>query len=372
MELKIARDEILPLVSKTLGIVEKKTTMPILSNLYLEATNSGEVVVNATDLEVGISDKCSGEVVKQGSITIRAKNFYDVLKSLPDEPIVISSDTGDWIHIECGKIEFNLVGLPVDDFPKFPEISTIDYIQLPPADLSAMFRKVYFAVSTDETRYNLNGVYIRIIDGKLVMVSTDGHRLCKIENDIEIKDIPEYLDKGIILPRKGILELNKIIEEYKGDSIKFSVYENNAFFIIDQLIFVMRIIDGDFPDFHKVLPESFSCKAVIDRDVLAQSLKRISVLSYDNAWGLRLVFRGDELEIQSNNPDLGEAKEIVSLGSYEGDELTIGFNSKYLLEAINAMDNGDIDLTFTDDLKPGLFKNSGEDNYLCVIMPMRI
>lgn len=235
-----------------------------------------------------------------------------------------------------------------------------------------MIEKVYFAVSNDETRYSLNGVFFKIIDSTLLLVSTDGHRLCKVQREIELsKEVSDAFGSGMILPRKGIMELKKLLETDDSD-LSIGLHESNCFVVLGDLIFAMRLIDGEFPDYKKVIPSSFTKKAVVQRNELLDSLKRVSILSYDRAWGLKMDLDDKELVISSSNPNIGEARDVVPVKSYEGDSFTIGFNARYLIDGLQAMSDGDIVLEFNDELLPGLMKHLDDDEYLCVVMPMRI
>jgi len=370
MELGIAREDLLKAVGRTLGIVEKKSTMPILSNVLLEAGEDGVVRVTATDLEVGISDSCEAEVSKAGSVTISAKSLYDVLRNLPPDPVKIVREDGDWVQLSCGAVRFRLVGLPVEDYPAFPALDEVKFIKLEGPQLSAMLDKVHFAISTDETRYSLNGVFIRVVDGHLLMVATDGHRLCKVEQSVDIK-AKSGLDRGLILPRKGILELRKLLED-ADVQVEMGIRESNCFFRIDDLVLAMRLIDGEFPDYAQVVPASFSKEAWVDRRQLVDSLKRVSVLSYDKAWGLRLEVGKKELVISSSNPNVGEARDVIPVSKYSGDPLAIGFNARYLIDGLAVLPDGEIYLQFNDELLPGVVRHTDDESYLCVVMPMRI
>ena len=372
MHFTISKENFLKGLSKLQGIVEKRNTIPILSNVLLEAKEN-EVRFLATDLEVGMETSYEAVVKEKGKITVSAKKIYEIVKELPDYEISFKAKENSWIEIKCNKSIFNIVGLSPEEFPYFPEIKGNSYIEINPEILKEMIDKTFLSVSNDETKYNLNGIYIKELNhndaSKLRFVSTDGHRLSLIQKNINSQDIQE-LQKGVIIPRKGILELKKIIDE-SSNPLKLSFVDNNAVIRHEKTVILMRLVDGEFPDYDRVIPKENNLNLEINANQFFHALKRISILSSEKSKGVKLSFKENSLEISSSNPDFGDAKEDLDI-SYEGPEMSIGFNARYLLDILSCYSEPKIKMIIKDNLSPGLFTPIDNMDYLAVVMPMRL
>jgi DNA polymerase-3 subunit beta len=321
MELKIGVPELTRALARAQGIVEKKSTMPILSHVLLEARTGGELAVSATDLDVSVSGVHTAEVTKEGGLAVSARHLFDIVKSLSSEKTVSLKRTpNNHLEVKAGQAEFRLVGLPAEDFPALPRFEKIPFITVDPDTILDLVEKTAFAASSDETRYNLNGVYFEPVAGSMRLVATDGHRLAMadaaIEGDFKLK-------KGVILPRKGINELRKLLSEaLEGAEEKpkgeLGFADNSAVFRRKGVLLVMRLIEGSFPDYRQVIPKAGEKVASVGRERLLQTLRRVSLLSSEKSNAVKLELGKGNLRIAAQNPDLGEAREDLPV-EYDGD-----------------------------------------------------
>jgi len=374
MQFTISKDVLLKGLGRVQGIVERKTTLPILSNVLIEAAE-GELHLTATDLEVGMKSSYAAEVKSAGRVTVAAKKLYEIIKELPDGEVSIRAKENSWIEIRCGKAIFNIVGLSADEFPFFPQLGREQFLELQALELREMIDKTLFAVSTDESKYNLNGIYFRELedeDGRTVLrlVATDGHRLALIQRPLAGGAATEELRRGVIFPRKGIIELKKMTEEGPG-TILLGFLDNNAMVRKDQTTVVMRLVDGDFPDYSRVIPKSNEFTASLAADPFLHGLRRMAILSSERSKGVKLQLRKSLLEISSSNPELGDAREELEV-DYDGPEIAIGFNARYLIDILNAQNETKINLHLKDNLSPGLLRPDLDPDFLAVVMPMRL
>ena len=368
MQINIQKDVFLNALFKIQGIVDKKHTIPILSNVYIEALDN-KIILSATDLEIGLKSENECEVIEKGKITVSAKKLFEIIKELPDDLIKLKLNNNYWIEISCDKSIFNLVGLPPEDFPKFPEIKD-NFIEFKSDLLEEMIESTIFSVSNDETKYNLTGIYIvKEVDNNLIFVSTDGHRLSLIRNKM-IDDLSNYFDNGFILPKKGIIELKKLIDS-GSNLIKIGVNDNIFSYKSNNSTFIMRMIDGEFPDYKRVIPEKTNNYSIIESKKFINVLKRISVLSSEKSKGVKIVLTNNKLVVSSSNPDYGDAKEEMDI-VYNGSDIVIGFNAKYILDILNVIKSDKIYFYIKDNISPGMIMPHDNDNFLSVIMPMRL
>lgn len=372
MEFRIDKDVFLKALQRIQGIVEKRNTMPILSNVLIEA-GTDKIELTATDLEVGMKSSYPAKVAKEGKITISAKKIYEIIKELPDMEIHVVTKENDWVEIHCGKSHFNIVGLSPTEFPYFPKINDDNFIRLTSSILNGMIEKTIFAICHDETKYNLNGIFIKMHEEEerkvLKMVATDGHRLAITEHEVSAEKTPE-LAKGVIFPKKGIYELKKMTEEGETEII-LGFMDNSAVIRKGDTTVVMRLVEGDFPDYTRVVPEHNDKQIIINREDFLHSLKRMAILSSEKYKGIKLDVTSGMIEISSSNPEVGEAREEVEI-SYTGDNVTIRFNAKYLIEVLLVLDEKEVELRIKDDLSPAVMKPLDMNGFLSVIMPMRL
>ncbi|MCL2761173.1 MAG: DNA polymerase III subunit beta [Desulfuromonadales bacterium] len=373
MEFIIEKENFAKALQKIQGIVEKHNTMPILSNVLLEA-DEGSLTVIATDLEVGMKSTYNVDVVEKGKITVGAKKLYEIIRELPDENINFSTKDNDWIEIICGKAKFKIVGLSSEEFPSFPKIDSNSTINLSSLKLSKMLEQTAYAICNDETKYNLNGIFCKIGEESdiksLKMVATDGHRLCVAEQEIETANTNSSLNKGIIFPRKGILELKKLSDEEEGD-ITLGFMDNNAALIKGNTTIVMRLIDGEFPDYTKVIPKENDKSLLLKRERFLHSLKRMAILSSEKFKGIRFDIDSNLLTISSSNPDLGEASEEIEI-EYSGESVVARFNARYLIDVLNVIPDENVTIELKNEVSPAILKPASETGFISVIMPMRL
>jgi DNA polymerase-3 subunit beta len=376
MELQIGRDEFSRALYRAQGIVEKKSTMPILASVLLEALEGDKLRVSAFDLEIGVQTLHPAEIRKTGSVALKHKELYDIVRSLPEQNLTLKREQNNRVKITCGAAEFNIVGQPAEDYPPFPRAEKVPMVKIEPTALSEMIEKTQFAISADETRHNLNGVYFEASDDKILrMVATDGHRLAMVQR--QLVDL-FLLKRGVIVPRKGLLELRRLLDEEGGDA-ELGFTETSGVFRRGEVTMVMRLIDGTFPDYQQVIPKEADRTVTVDRLRLLDTLKRMSLLSSDRSTNaVKLEMSQDSMRVTSQNPDLGDAKEEISV-TYGGQPMSIGFNARYLMDVLQVTDADQVNVELCDELSPGVLKPTpaagdaqGGARYTAVIMPMRI
>ena len=375
MELKIGSQDLARALGRSQGIVERKSTMPILSHVLLEAKKSNELQISATDLDLSVSSTHACEVGKEGALAVSAKHLYEIVRALPEQTVTLKRAGNNYLEIKSGPSEFRIVGLQAEDFPALPRFDKLAFVDVDPKSLLDQIERTYFAASNDETRYNLNGVFFEPQGAVLRLVATDGHRLTVSERPLS-GDFG--LKKGVILPKKGLNELRKLLteaaesgEEKPVSQLGFA--ENSAVYKRPGVILVMRLIEGLFPDYKQVIPKPGEKIVKVGRQRFLETLRRVSLLSSDKSHAVKLELSAGTLRVLSQNPDLGDAREDVPV-EYAGEPLKIGFNSRYLTDVVAALKADDVQLELADDLSPGVLKGAGEPDagYTAVVMPMRI
>ncbi len=372
MNFKIERDIFLKALQKVQGIVEKRTSMPILSNILIEASGNNIEVV-ATDLEVGLNGNYPAKVDEAGKITVGAKKLYEIVKELPNQEIAISTKENDWIEIICGKVIFNIVGLPSDEFPLVPSVKDEQLLELEASLLRKMIEKTSYAICNDETKYNLNGIFTKVEQNEsgqvLKMVATDGHRL-SIASGIFSGNANNELLKGVILPKKGIYEIKKITDEGDG-LLQFGFIDSSAVIKKGDTTLVMRLVDGEFPDYTRVIPIANEQIVRVVREDLIHAVRRMAILSSEKFKGIMLEIDGNSVKISSNNPDLGDAMEELDV-EYEGSPFSVRFNARYLLDVLMVSESEKVLMKFKNELSPSIVSPDSDDDFMAVIMPMRL
>jgi DNA polymerase-3 subunit beta len=348
-------------------VVERKTTKPILSNALIDAT-SENLKVSATDLEVGVTVEIPAQVKAKGQVAVPAKNLYEIAKELTSEEVTIRQKEGHWLEILGGPSKFKMVGLAPQEFPTMPELSKKKPLSLDSPSLKHMIEKTLFAVSTDETKYNLNGVYLEGAgEKKLRMVATDGHRLSMAERELSQ---PVSLAKGVLLPRKGVLELQKLLQEEEG-VVPLTIEGRNVMVQYGPVTLFIRLIEGEFPDYRQVLPKKNERIVLLSRERFAGALKRVSLLSQDHNRGVKMTFSSGHLELVCSNPELGEAREELEC-EFKGERLEVGFNCRYFLDVLAVLQEDVIQLELKDEVSPCLIKSKVDPGFLSLVMPMRL
>ena len=368
MEFRAKRGDFLATLYWSQGIVERRNTMPILANVLIES-HGGQIHLTATDLEVGIRGRLEGEVARDGVVTVSAKKLYEIVREAPEETLQLRRLENDWVEIKSGKSVFKIVGMDAREFPEFPKFEGEKLSSVPAKVLREMIERTIFSVSSDETRYNLNGVFVEeTTDGKVRMVATDGHRLAMIERGIGALG----LSKGVILPRKGLAELRKLLEGVEEGLVSVGFKENMGLVVRENVELFMRLIEGDFPDYGKVIPKENPQLARLEQDEFLHALRRVSILSSERYKGIKMDFKEGKVSISASNPDLGEAVEEIEI-DYQGKALTVGFNARYLIDVLSVLGSGgEVGVALKDDVSPSVLRKSDDDGYLYVIMPMRL
>lgn len=368
MNFTIQRNPLLDALQKVQSVVEKRNTIQILGNILCIAKGQ-ELSLCATDLEVGVKVTLPAEIQAEGKITLSAKHFLDIVKELPDKPIHITRKDNSWIEVVCGKSRFNIVSLSADEYPSLPSFEDKSYFDARIEALTDMIDRTQFAVSTDATRYHLNGVFFEHLEnGIMRMTATDGHRLSYVDQEVFMK-MPE-LKRGIIIPKKGLSELRKLISE-GGSNVGLAFERGYVFAKLSGSYLFIRLIDGEYPDYRLVIPKTTDRTVKMDRENFNSALKRVSLLAHEKSRGVKLSLQNGLLTISSSNPDMGEAREEIDV-DYSGEPMDIGFNSKYLLECLSVMNGEQLEFNFKDRLSPGILRGLGQLNHTYVIMPMRI
>jgi DNA polymerase III subunit beta len=370
MELTVRKFEILRELNLTQGVVEKKTTIPILANLLMEA-NGESIYLAATDLEVGIKTSCPAKVKKEGAITTPAKNFLDIIRSLPDADIKIKKLDNNWIQINCASASFKIVGLPKDNFPALPEMKG-SLVEVPAKILLSLINKTIFAIASEESRYTLNGALLLLKPLSVTMVATDGHRLAHVERQHNF----DHLDSEVrtLIPKKALAELQRLLAEAgEEDLVSFTKDETHLFFRIKNRLMISRMLTGQFPNYEAVLPKENDRTVILGREEIGAAIKRVSLLADDKSRAIRVLLNDNLLEVSSSNVDLGEAKETV-VTEYTLGPIQIGFNCQYLLDFLTVTEDTLISFDFKDDQSAGQLRPATEEeyHYRYIVMPMRV
>ncbi len=374
MKLSITKAEFLRGLGRIQSIVEKRNSMPILANVLIEAPKKGKgasLHLAATDLEVGLRSLHTANISESGGLTVSAKKLHEIIRELPDETIDLSATANSYLEIRCNRSRFTLAGTAAEEYPTLPEFKPEKTVLIPASVLSEMIDRTMYAASVDETRYNLNGVYLEVLEGAgaIRLVATDGHRLACV--DREIDGDTSALTSGVIIPRKGLGELKRLVDEDDADEIELAFAKNSGFARKGDVTLVMRLIEGEFPNYNQVIPKNLTRHVLLSSEIFVQAVRRVSLLSSERSRTVKLELSEGQLVITSSNPDLGDAREELDI-DYAGETLAIGFNAKYLLDAIQAIQSKEVRFSFQDELSPSRLTPPDDDKTLAVVMPMRI
>ncbi len=374
MKIRISSDAFTEELFKLQGVVNQRSTLAILSNALLEAEGD-TLTMHATDLDISVSTSCPCEVLEEGKVTLQAKSLFDIVKNLEGESLELETEENYWANLNAGSVSCRIVGTHADEFPNILDTSSVELFPIDTERLLDMIDKTIFSISTDDSRANLTGAFFKVTDEEnLLMVSTDGHRLSKIETPPEEfdtqADIPALLTEGIIIPRKGLAEVRRIIDP-GGSELSFGIIDNNIVFKSGPMSLSVRLIDGTFPDFTQVLPKESDHRATVEKSLLEQSLKFVSLFASSKTNNIRLTLSEDGLELYASDPDRGEAKKSVP-ADYEGQPVKAGFNFRYLKDVLGAVNGDAVSIEIIDTLSPTLVRDPDRDEMLFVVMPMRL
>ena len=374
MEFEIDQARFLSALALAQTVADKRSTMPVLANVLLRASSDGHVVCSATDMMISLTESIDAEVKTAGSLTVGVRHLHGVVKTLPTGPLRVKGLDNHWVQLVSGRSEFKLMGMPESDFPELPDPGVgprggkkgLTFTDVPGHALADLIQKTQFSVSTDEARVNLNGVLFECDGETGVMVSTDGHRLTKFSCPLP----GPKLDKGIIIPRKGMLEIRRVLDRVDGE-VGMAVGDQHLFVKAADLMLSVKLNNVTFPPYNAVIPTSHDRSVVVGRDELTHALRRAEVMAPEKTSTVRLALSSGKLELTADNPELGVAHQELAV-DYDGEELVAGFNARYLIEVLEVIDTDDIRLEFKGELDPCVTKPVDGPDFLGVVMPMRI
>lgn len=370
MEFTVSRADLVRELNLSQGVVEKKTTIPILSNVLVEA-DGDKIHLTATDLELGIRCSCPARVKKSGGGTIPARRLLDYVRLLPDGDVQVKVQENHWASLVCGRSRTRIAGMAQESFPELPEMPA-PLAEIPIGILASMIAKTIFAISTEESRFTLNGALLVLRKGGLVMVATDGHRLAMVESSDELPGIEGAY--RALLPRKAMAELQKLAGDADpGAIVKFSGDENHLFFQLGDRLLLSRKLTGNFPDYERVLPKEQPNCVTLQREEFRSTIERVAQFSDERSRAIRVRVEAGEVKAHSSVSETGESEESIP-ATYDGPAVEIGFNAQYLLDFLRAVQTEQVSFLFKDPHSAGELRPSGEkaENYRYVIMPMRI
>jgi DNA polymerase-3 subunit beta len=363
IKLHITKEKILDGLQRVQNIVSTRTTLPILSNVLLQAEQGG-LCLTTTDLDVGVRCKIEAEVTKPGTTTLPARKLFSILREVGSNDIDLDVDDKNSASIRSGSSFYKIMGLPEDEFPRFPKADGGKSLKIDQVVLRDLFKKTAFSVSTDETRYVLNGVLMSFKADKLTVVATDGRRLALAEAEIAV---PKGSEAELVLPTKAVVELQRLLGD-KGEA-KLSIGENQIVIDLGDTILVSKLIEGTYPNYRQVIPTEAKERITIEREGLLAALHRASILASDKSQSVKLQFAKNTLTITATTPEVGEAKETLAI-NYKGKEILIAFNPIYMMDPLRNLDADEIIIELTDELSPGVLKINAP--FLYVLMPMRL
>ena len=368
MNLTIAKEQIINGLQSVQNVVSTRTTLPILSNVLLKAEGE-KLELTATDLDVTIACAVEAKIKKPGASTVPVKRLFGIVRELNNSEIDLEVDDKNVCSIRSGPSFYKINGLGADELPPLPKFKEDKKVVLPQETVRGMMKKTSFAISTDESRYVLNGIYISLKDHKMTMVATDGRRLALVDEEV---DVSEKSQGEFIVPSKTVNELNRLLQEKGEIEIRFA--ENQASFTLkdekgSSILIVSKLIEGNYPNYRQVIPAETKERVSLVREEFLHALRRAEIMTSEKSNSVKLSFAKNKLEITANSPEVGEAKESLAV-NYKGGDMAIAFNPKYMIDPLNALPNDEVFLELIDELSPGVLKINGP--FLYVVMPMRL
>ena len=363
MKFRISKEALFEALSQVQHVVSSRTTLPILSNVLLEAAD-GKIRLTTTDLDVGVSGTVAAEIEKDGATTLPARRLAQIIRELPADEVEISVDGSNVAAIKCGPSFFKIIGLGQEEFPPLPDFDGAKEFNISQSLLKDALKKTSYAISNDETRYVLNGIFTSFKESKLTLVATDGRRLAMVENELEF---PASHETEVIIPTKAVQELSRLLTD--DGEVKLALSDSQVRFELNNSILVSKLIEGNYPNYRQVIPAETTERVTVNREAFLETVRRVSLLSSDKSNSVKLVFAPNQIDIIANSPDIGEARESVTVG-YEGKEFAIAFNPEFLQAPLKNLDTEDVYLDLIDEMSPGVVRI--DSNFLYVIMPMRV
>ena len=373
MKFKINRDHFANGLAQVLNVVGSKATMPILSNVLIEAEKD-QISLTTTNLDLGIRCKIKAEVKEKGSVTLPVKRLATIVRELPNVDVTFDASPNHQVKLTSGGSNFRIMGIAKDEFPPLPEFGDEKAYTLEQAELTSMLKSVAYAQSSDETRYILNGVYFNFKDGKLSLVATDGRRLALVSKEL---DVPAASAGAIILPAKTVSELMRLLD--KGEKLKINFNERRAAFqiatdkdtsgLIDHVYLYSKVVEGSYPNYNQVIPKETHQRIKLERELFLQCVHRAALVCSEKSNSVKIKLSSNLLEITAQSPDFGEAHESMAIG-YSGPDLQVAFNPVFVMDPLRALTKDEIFFELKDEVSPGVFKTL--DSFICVIMPVRL
>jgi DNA polymerase III subunit beta len=366
MEIIVRKNDLVKELHLVQGIVERKNSIPILSNVLAEA-QGGQVRISATDLDVSLRGGCPAQVVKEGSITLGAKKLYEIARALPESDVQIKVLPDSWATIDCERVHFKMAGLPREDYPTLPEAKAGKGIEIPGEVLRALISRTAFAITAEDARYYLAGALLVLDKESAGLVATDGHRLAYARRKVALR-VQEPL--RVLVPRKAIHELGRLLEA--EESVTFQQVESHLVFTVGGRVLASKTVDAQFPAFEKVVAVAGDKSVQLSREGLASAIRRVSLLSSERTRAVKLALGDGKLELAASSPDLGEARESIA-ADYKGEAVEIGFNAQYVLDFLGVAGSDTVTLELKDAESQGAFRPAGDSDtdYRYVVMPMR-
>jgi DNA polymerase-3 subunit beta len=369
MEILVRRNDLVKELQLVQGIVERKNSIPILSNVLAEA-RSGELRISATDLDVSLRCGCAAQVVEEGAVTLGAKKLYEIVRSLPESDVRVKVEDDSWARIRCERVYFKMAGLPREDFPSLPEAKSGRSVEIPANALRRLISRTGFAITAEDARDYLAGALLVLEKDAISMVATDGHRLAWAQTNTPLK-VAEA--SRVLVPRKAINELARLIEDLGAEEVvSFQQGDGHLIFSAGGRTLASKMVEAQFPAFEKVVGVTGECKVSVGREALNSAIRRVSLLSSERGRAVRLSLEEGSLEVSASSPELGEARESLPV-EYAGEAVQIGFNAQYLIEFLGVVGTDQVALEVKDAESQGLLRPVGEDggDYRYVVMPMR-
>jgi DNA polymerase-3 subunit beta len=363
MKFSVSKEKLLAGLQTVQNVVSTRTTLPILSNVLLQASED-HLRLTTTDLDVGVSGAITAQIEKPGATTLPARRLATIVRELPAAEILVEIDSKNVASIRCGQSFFKILGLPEEEFPPLPKLNESRTFTISQQILRDALRKTSYAISTDETRYVLNGILFSFKENKLTLVATDGRRLALVDLEVEF---PRSQEVDIIVPTKAVTELGRLLGD-EGD-VRLSVDENQVAFQIGDTLLASKLIEGNYPNYRQVIPAEAKERITLERELFLNAVHRVSLLSSEKSNSVKLVFTKNNIEIAANTPDVGEAKESLAV-AYKGREFSIAFNPEFLQAPLRVLTNDEVFLDLIDEMSPGVIKI--QSPFLYVLMPMRI
>ncbi len=357
-------------INKVLSVVDKKNSRPILTNCLIRSQGQ-KLELIATDLEVSAKILLNAKVEGEGSFCINSKNIADILRELPNDDVLVNVDNSNLLNLTCKNINYSLLITSADEFPQLSFQNSSSEFRLKTKQVAHIINKTSHAISTDETRLYLNGIYLQMTDAKLRAVAIDGHRLALLDTHEFIGE-NKFLGDGVIVPRKGISELKKIADTYPEDEVSISL--DDSFMFVNarnEYYLSIRLIAREYPKYQTVIPSKTTNRFHIDRNAILNAVKRIKILSNEKTNGVKLNIQKNELVISTNHPALGQATETLPI-VYDGKSTEIGFNAKYLIESLSVLNETDVTFEFNNELSPVVIKADDLPEFLGIIMPLKL